>query len=418
MIEQSIQNSLNSYLMDTENPELNYSLARLYYGANQTAAALSFFLRAAERTSDKNLAYECLLMIGHCFEKPKNRTNSVRGAFYQAMMLLPNRPEAYFLLARTHEKSQSYVSGYTTAEVGLQFADFTLPPLRGDVEYVGKYGLIFEKAVCAWWWGKSAESRKLFHTLADDYVDQLDESHYKALQINLTNLGSGPESQAFRYYDQAKHDQLRYKFEGSDKIKRSYSQVFQDIFVLSMTKGKRNGTYLEIGSASPYFGNNTALLETEYGWTGLGIEYKQELVDEYKKHRKNPVLMSDATQVNYVKLLKDLSSNGVVDYLQLDCEPSKVTFEILLKIPFDQFKFGVITYEHDYYVDITRSYREKSRKYLRAMGYELVVSDVSPDGISTFEDWWVHPDLIDKDVIEKMKDLNGIKQIEKYFYIK
>ena len=84
-------------------------------------------------------------------------------------------------------------------------------------------------------------------------------------------------------------------------------------------------------------------------------------------------------------------------------------------IPFEQFKFGVITYEHDHYVDITRSYRFKSRKYLESMGYELVVSDVSPDGVSTFEDWWVHPELVSREIIEKMKDVNGIKQIEKYF---
>jgi hypothetical protein len=38
------------------------------------------------------------------------------------------------------------------------------------------------------------------------------------------------------------------------------------------------------------------------------------------------------------------------------------------------------------------------------MGYELVVNDVSPDGISNFEDWWVHPDLVDSEIIKVMKD--------------
>ena len=31
-----------------------------------------------------------------------------------------------------------------------------------NVEYFGKSGIIFEKAVCAWWWGKGDESRSLF----------------------------------------------------------------------------------------------------------------------------------------------------------------------------------------------------------------------------------------------------------------
>jgi hypothetical protein len=50
------------------------------------------------------------------------------------------------------------------------------------------------------------------------------------------------------------------------------------------------------------------------------------------------------------------------------------------------------------------------------MGYKLVVNDVSPDGVSTFEDWWVHPDLIDVERLEMMMANDGkIKKIEDYF---
>ena len=52
--------------------------------------------------------------------------------------------------------------------------------------------------------------------------------------------------------------------------------------------------------------------------------------------------------------LKDCTE---IDYLQLDCDPPVITYKILLKIPFDKVKFGVITYEHDHYNDITNSYR-------------------------------------------------------------
>jgi hypothetical protein len=38
------------------------------------------------------------------------------------------------------------------------------------------------------------------------------------------------------------------------------------------------------------------------------------------------------------------------------------------------------------------------------MGYELIVNDVSPDGISNFEDWWAHPDLVDPQIIQMMQD--------------
>jgi len=84
-------------------------------------------------------------------------------------------------------------------------------------------------------------------------------------------------------------------------------------------------------------------------------------------------------------------------------EPSRVTFECLLAIPFDKYRFGIITYEHDHYVDMTSSYRDKSRKYLKLMGYEMLVANVSPNDNSPFEDWWYHPELISPEIVEKMK---------------
>ena len=134
--------------------------------------------------------------------------------------------------------------------------------------------------------------------------------------------------------------------------------------------------------------------------------------------RKNPVFCTDALIVDYNKLLnKYFSNQNAIDYLQLDIEPPRNTYEALLSIPFDKYKFAVITYEHDYYVDITRSYRDKSRDYLESKGYQLVVPNISPNEDSPFEDWWVHPDLVDKSIIAKLiKQSNpDINQIEKYF---
>ena len=117
--------------------------------------------------------------------------------------------------------------------------------------------------------------------------------------------------------------------------------------------------------------------------------------------------------------MNDEFDTEVIDYLQLDIEPAKNTFEVLLSIPFEKYKFAVITYEHDYYVDISKSFRDKSRRYLRAMGYELLVSDLSPDGVSNFEDWWVHPDLIDGQIKNVMKDTSSeIKNVKNYMFNK
>jgi hypothetical protein len=75
----------------------------------------------------------------------------------------------------------------------------------------------------------------------------------------------------------------------------------------------------------------------------------------------------------------------------------------------------VITYEHDYYVDVSRTYRDKSREYLKSKGYKLVVSNVSPTTWSSFEDWWVHPDLIPKKRIKQIKNKDkSVKKIDDY----
>lgn len=407
--------AISEYARDTENAEKNYNLAMLYESIGQYAAAVSYFLRAAERTEDKDLSYECLLKVALCYDRHANRHNTVRGIYKHAITFLPRRPEAYYFLAKFENYYQNFPDGYLIAQLGLEFADFSSPSLRDPMEYLGKPGLIFEKAVASWWWGKGRESRELFHYLADNHRTDLPDRLIAAVQDNIARLGSGPESQAVRVYKKNMHDKLRIKFDGSDTIERNWSQVYQDMFVLSMLNGKRNGTYLEIGSCDAYHNNNTALLEQNFDWTGTGIEIDAKYIPMHVASRKNKVLCCDATKVNYDVILSEIAVDGVVDYLQLDCEPAKSTFEALLAIPFDKYKFAVITYEHDYYVDITRTYRTKSRNYLKSLGYVLVANDISADGISNFEDWWVHPELVDATILEKMTDVStGIKHVEKY----
>jgi hypothetical protein len=44
------------------------------------------------------------------------------------------------------------------------------------------------------------------------------------------------------------------------------------------------------------------------------------------------------------------------------------------------------------------------------------VNDISTDGVSTFEDWWVHPDYVDRDIIEMMvKSGSDITKVDHYF---
>jgi len=178
---------LNIFAHDPENAEHNVTLANHYYEIEQTAAAITYYLRAAERTSDTALAYFCLLRMAHCFIKQGNRHFTVRGIYKQAINLIPGRPEAYYLLSKFEEQNQNYTDAYTYAHIGHEFGKKTFLSLRANVDYPGEYGLLFEKAVAAWHWGKTEECKTLFLNLKKNY--RLDEAHEKVVTGNLASMG-------------------------------------------------------------------------------------------------------------------------------------------------------------------------------------------------------------------------------------
>jgi len=407
-------NQLIDFSLDTENAQKNYNLAEWYENQGHTAPAHTYYLRAAERSNNDILAYKSLIRASFCYKSQGSRDGTEKILLENALTIFPKRPEAYFFLSSLYEKRQEWQNCYIYADLGLKCYDEEIESINIP-EYQGKYLLIYQKAVSSWHWGKGEECRNLFHLLVDEYWNEMDESHKASVENNISHIGSGPNSQAFIFYSKKNHSQLRYKFNNSHNIEKNYSQVYQDMFVLSMLNGKRNGTFLEIGGSDPFKGNNTALLEKNFDWKGVSIEYSQKFIDNYRKNRSAKLYHQNALETDYEQLLKENFDGNVIDYLQLDIEPARHTYECMLKIPFDKYKFAVITYEHDYYVDVTRSYRQKSREFLISKGYVMVVNDISPDGVSNFEDWWVHPDLVNSDIISTMIDVsNNIKKVDDY----
>lgn len=412
-----LKQALKEYAYDVGNPEKNLKLAKLYENIGQLAGAISFYLRTAEKTLDKTLSYYCLLKIAHCFELQGGRNNTVRGLYKQAISLLPQRPEGYFFLSRHYEYIKEYTDSYMIAELGLNSADFTLEKFQ-DINYPGKYGILFEKAVSAWWWGKSQESRDILKYIATNYKKELqnDKLYYDVVQNNIMRIGLTPRTQSFVRYDKSQYNSFRLKFSGLENITENYSQCFQDLFVLTMLNGKKNGSYLEIGSADPIHNNNTYILEKLFGWKGVGIDYDKKFIEQHKQQRNHTFLSDNALKLDYDEILSFISHNNIVDYLQLDCEPASITYDIMIKIPFHKYKFAVITYEHDHYADIDNIYRNKSREFLINLGYQLVVHDVSVDGVASFEDWYVHPDLVDSNILGQMTlSGNMVTDVLKYF---
>jgi len=190
----------------------------------------------------------------------------------------------------------------------------------------------------------------------------------------------------------------------------SSSQASQDVFVYSLTNRKTNGYFLEIGSNHPITGNNTYVLEKRFNWKGIMVEYDTSFEELYKINRPNSVYcINDARNVNYREILDENAFPVNMDYLQIDLDvDNSSTLDVLVLLNntvFDKYNFATITFEHDIYRGDFFNTREISRKIFSDRGYTLMFPDVcvSVDGYKPFEDWYIHPDLVDINYVNSIK---------------
>jgi hypothetical protein len=223
-------------------------------------------------------------------------------------------------------------------------------------------------------------------------------------------------------------------------------QALQDKYVLNMLKFKRNGFFLELGSNKPKDINNSYLLEKNYGWKGIMVEYDQNFENIYKRERPNSFYaMADATLIDYKDALEQVNFPKNMDYLQIDLEPGNgstlAALNNLNNNVFNDYKFATVTFEHDIYnvsneknkAEIFHKTRQESRHIFESRGYVCVFHDVNNDGWwdiehnrqriqsgqpSTpltqsyktsqypFEDWYVHPDLVDMSYVQSVIENN------------
>ena len=204
-------------------------------------------------------------------------------------------------------------------------------------------------------------------------------------------------------YTKTLSDRLKFKFNNYETIDKNFSQACQDIFVLTMLNGKKNGTFVEIGAYHGQEISNTYLLEKKFNWTGISIDINDVNKSFSEHERKSKLVIQDALKINYDQLFSENQFSNEIDYLQLDIEPALNTLNCLKRIPFDKYKFFVITYETEAFYS-SKEIKNESRKILKDHGYELIVGDVCNVGGDPYEDWYVHPDLVSKDIINIIKN--------------
>jgi len=203
------------------------------------------------------------------------------------------------------------------------------------------------------------------------------------------------------YYRPHMYSNLKVRFPGSENLQFNYSNLCQDMFVLSILNGKLNGTFIEIGGELPIQGNNTVLLEKMFGWRGYSIELKPKYAPMWITDRTTPLYIQSALDTDYVALAEKNNLGNIIDYLSVDIEPAEHTFASLQKIDHTRLRFKVITFEHDHYNGGQGPrVRLESREYLKSLGYLMIVGDISHAG-HLAEDWWIAPEHFPSETIDK-----------------
>jgi hypothetical protein len=390
---------LNDVVLDYTNPWKMFELAREYDKLKQGAAAFGWYLRAAdfcegETLGEKILQYKCMLLGAAIFDRSEARNQTTQGLLKMAMAVLPDRPEAYYFMAKHSIDTSNFRDGLMYSQMGLALDAWdTLE----NIDYPGRIGLEHAYAVSKWKTDGRDASKNLFFDLKHKRSIDMTKEIRDSVDWWLEQIGY-PSTLPYAREEEKKY---KWNFDGLKSVDNNYSRHFQDMFVLSLLGGKMEGTFVEIGSGHPTLFNNTYLLEKDFGWRGLSVEHSERMCAQFSRERTTSIVMDDAATLDYDKLFKQHCLEQHIEYLRLNADQASLA--ALAKIPFSKHEFSIIQFQHNecwWGSDI----KEKSREMLSSIGYKLFVSDVAIDPINSYEDWWVHPSLINN----PMKSNQGI----------
>lgn len=191
-------------------------------------------------------------------------------------------------------------------------------------------------------------------------------------------------------------------------MKNFCSSAKQDEFVSNILEFKKDGYCVDIGSCHSIESNNTYYFQ-DLDWFALSIELDSSYNDSYSTRKNGVHLNEDALKLNYKEVFQEYDLPNIIDYLSLDVDT--LSLSVLKILPFTDYKFRVITIEHDAYLHGDK-YREEQRKILESNGYYLLCSNVlvpnpGHSGYNgedcPFEDWWIWPEEFEESLITSLK---------------
>jgi FkbM family methyltransferase len=197
-------------------------------------------------------------------------------------------------------------------------------------------------------------------------------------------------------------------------LQRSHAQFGQDLWVALVTApGKKDGFYVDVGSADGIFLSNTKLLD-DMGWKGICVDpFPTSMQHRTCEVFRQPVFSESGKKMNFrvagmlsgidsdLGKYKDTTSTSetvelatatldeilakgrapkYIDYMSIDVEGAE--YDALLGLSFDRYQIGTFTIEHNFETkkrDAIRTLLE-GKGYVRVRAWEI-------------EDWYVHPKI-------------------------
>jgi FkbM family methyltransferase len=201
---------------------------------------------------------------------------------------------------------------------------------------------------------------------------------------------------------------------------RSNAQLFQDLLVVFLTRGKRNGFFVEFGASDGITLSNTYLLEKELQWSGILAEPARCWHETLERSRNAIVdrrcvwsrsgdslefLETEWAEVSTIAELRDRDFNRkhrqagatyrvetislndllaaynappIIDYLSIDTEGAECS--ILEAFAFEKYRIHIITVEHNF----CEPERSRILQLLTERGYVRLL-----DSLSRFDDWYI-----------------------------
>jgi len=205
----------------------------------------------------------------------------------------------------------------------------------------------------------------------------------------------------------------------------SHAQLFQDLLVVFLLQGKRDGFFVEFGATNGRDLSNTFTLERSFGWKGILAEPARSWHAALQANRKASIdtrcvwketgarLDFKETEIAEVSTLADLvdrdfnkgdrakgmtypvetvslndllTAHGApreIDYLSIDTEGSEL--EILNAFDFAGYDIKIVTVEHNF----VEPDRQALLRLLTGKGFVRLF-----EPLSKFDDWYVKRSLL------------------------